>query len=171
MKLQVHLLGLRSFFAKKSNIKCINASLFFQLLLSLSQVLRSGDDEASTSSGSYESDSGDSDESSGEGERGFVDITLQRLQSVHAVASNYQVGDSTYSRHGRSKKRIAHALKYPLCRCLCQVPLRLVLGVCMGFWLLSKQGQDSVLWSLQHENEGKGKKKDWYIEGLIWNKI
>lgn len=108
----------------------------------------------------------ESDESSvsdDEGGRGSVNLTLQRLQSMHAVGSNK--GDSSkFSKHGASKTRVKKALHNPVCSCRCKVPFQTLLRVCLAFWMLNKQAQDTVLWSLQREHPGS--KKDWHIEGV-----
>ena len=154
MNLQVHLLG-PSFFAKKRSNKCEMPHCFFQLLLSLSQILRSDDDEASISgsSGSYDADSEDSDESSGEEEKAkgfgyhFAKVTIGSCGGFKLPSEGLNIFSS--------KKRIAHALKFSLCRCLCQVPFKIVLGVCIAFWLLSKQGQDTILWTFSMKMKEK----------------
>lgn len=102
-------------------------------------------------------------------ERGSVDLTSHRLQSMHAVASNRNTSMSTFAANGRSKKRIKNRLDHPICRCRCALPLRVVLKVALAFWMLTKKGQDSVLWTIQRENPGNSSKKDWFIEGLVFD--
>ena len=113
-----------------------------------------------------DSDSSYSSSSDDVAEFGKVEIWTQRLQSMHAVSSNKSTGPlSKYSKNGRSKTRVKHALENPKCSCACSVPLRTLLRVCLTFWLLTKRGQDSVLWTIQQEHPGS--KRDWYIEGLM----
>lgn len=119
--------------------------------------------DAASSSGSSDPTSGD--DGAPEAARGQVDISIQRLQSMHAVASSKEKTTSKYSLNGRSKSRIRNALANPKCNCQCSVPFHAVLQVCIAFWLLTKRGQDTVLWSRQRENPGSGCKRDWYIEG------
>ena len=134
-------------------------------------------DGSSTASDSADSDgsatSGDSGDASSSGSdddgcvRGRVDISCQRLQSMHAVASNKDVSTpSKYAGNGKSKTRIQDCLKHPKCKCKCSVPFALLLRVCVAFWLLTKRGQDTVLWTIQQEEPGTGSKRDWFIEGL-----
>ena len=118
-------------------------------------------DSESSSSGTSSDDGG---------ERGRVDLTSQRLQSMHAVATNGKAKSmSKYSTNGSSKQRIRKAVEKPICTCQCAVPFQIVLRVAVAFWLLTKQGQDTVLWTIQHENPGNGSKKDWFIEGPKFN--
>ena len=127
----------------------------------------SSNNDAMSISEMTDSESSSSETSSDDGgERGRVDLTSQRLQSMHAVATNSKVKSmSKYSTNGSSKQRIRKAVEKPICTCQCVVPLRIVLRVALAFWLLTKQGQDTVLWTIQHENPGNGAKKDWFIEG------
>ena len=127
----------------------------------------SSDAESSTGSPTDSNGaSGSSDDDDTAYERGRVDISVQRLQSMHAVASNKSRSISKFARNGRSKSRIKDALENPPCKCRCKVGLQLLLRVCLTFWLLTKEGQDTVLWTIQTENPGSGTKKDWFIEGL-----
>ena len=120
--------------------------------------------DPSDADSSYSGSSGSDDVS--ECGKGRVEITTQRLQSMHAVSSNNGTGSlSKYARNGRSKARVKQALDNPKCECACSVPLRTLLRICLTFWLLSKRGQDTVLWTIQQEHPGS--KRDWYIEGLI----
>ena len=139
-------------------------------------VHRSGSDDGSGGFGaesgsgfpdSEDSLSGSSSEDDGVVERGRVDITSQRLQSMHAVATYDKSAQlSTYATNGRSKQRCREALQQPICKCRCFIPLQVLLRVAIAFWMLNKQGQDSILWSIQCENAGGSDKKDWFIEGL-----
>ena len=94
-----------------------------------------------------------------------VDLTLERLHSLHSVQNTKSIEDmSSYARTGSSKTRVARALNHPICKCRCKVPLGILLKVVAAFWLLAKPTQDALLWSLQHE-AGSNKKKQWFISG------
>ena len=121
----------------------------------------SNDDDESSS---MDSESDSSGQSQGP-RRGSIDLTLDRLQSMHAVACGYRHDRSSYSANGRSQDRIKNVVNNPICACRqCRVKLSILMKVCLTFWLLSKDGQDSVLWAIQR---GNGKKNNWYIEGLV----
>ena len=127
-----------------------------------------GDDTSAMDSADESSsmDSTDSDGSSDTEEhqgRGCIDLTLDRLQSMHAVSSAYRHDRSSYSANGRCKDRIKEAVKNPICACQCRVNLITLMKICLTFWLLSKDGQDSVLWAIQR---GSARKNMWHIEGL-----
>lgn len=96
----------------------------------------------------------------------FVDLTLERLHSLHTVQTTKASREdlTSYARTGSSKTRVAHAVKHPICKCGCKVPLGILLKVAAAFWLLAKPTQDALLWSLQHE-AGSNKKKQWFISG------
>lgn len=111
-----------------------------------------------------------SDPEADEVERGSVDLTLQHLQSMHAM-SRRQRELSTYATSGKSQKRVYQRLKNPICKCRCRVPFQALLKICVCFWMLSKQGQDSVLWAIQTEHPGTGCKKDWFIGGSKASKL
>lgn len=111
-------------------------------------------------------DSSDSDGSSCTEEhqgRGCIDLTLERLQSMHAVANAYRHDRTSYSANGRCRHRIKQAVQNPICRCQCRVNMNTLMKICLTFWLLSKDGQDSVLWAIQR---GSAKKNTWHIQGL-----
>ena len=99
-------------------------------------------------------------------QRGSVNMTLQRLQSMHAVATCSEK-TSKYAENGRCKTRIRKSVANPICQCHCNLPLHTLFRVCVAFWCLTKQGQDTVLWTIQRENPGSGSKKDWFIEGQV----
>jgi hypothetical protein len=84
---------------------------------------------------------------------------------MHAVASNKDSKMSEYAKNGRSRSRIKDAIGHPGCKCRCVVPYKLLLSVCVAFWVLTKKGQDTVLWSIQQEEEERSK-RDWFREGL-----
>ena len=118
----------------------------------------------------YEHDASSSDDSDGEStssegaERGYVDLTLQRLQTMRAVASEVDTTANKISSHGKSRARIERVLRRPICECACRLPFGTLLRLRMAFWLLSKRAQDTVLWEIQREHPGGGK-RDWYLEG------
>lgn len=88
---------------------------------------------------------------------------------MHGVTpSGKKIQESKFAKHGRSKLRIKTAIANPVCQCQCRVPLSQLLRLCIAFWLLGKSGQDSVLWTIQHETAGHGSKKDWFIEGQFF---
>lgn len=114
-----------------------------------------------------ESNSSSEDSSSSEvlhAASGVVDLTLQRLQSLHAVEneSNLEPGGE-YVTGGLSKARCKKVLEQPRCPCKCTMPLRVLMMLCQAFWHLNKTTQDSLLWSIQME-AGSGKKK-WALQG------
>lgn len=112
-------------------------------------------------------DSTDSDGSSGTEEhqgRGCIDLTLERLQSMRAVANAYRHDRSSYSANGRCRHRIKQAVQNPICACQCRVNMITLMKICLTFWLLTKDGQDSVLWAVQR---GSARKNTWHIEGLV----
>lgn len=121
----------------------------------------SDDQSAESSMGESDTESLDSDEPTWQGS---IDLTLDRLQSMKHVAGQYHHDESSYSKNGRSKKRIRNAINNPICPCKCRVNIGILMKVCLLFWLLSKSGQDSILWAIQ---TGKGKKNRWCIEGLV----
>ena len=98
---------------------------------------------------------------------GSVDLGLELLHSMHAVSSNVNKDATAYDRQGMDKSRIKHAVKQPRCKCQCTAPFQIVLKVCVAFWMLTKAGQDTVLWNIQHSQPGD--RKEWYIAGLIVN--
>lgn len=110
-----------------------------------------------------ETDPDTSDEQDG-GSGGYVDLTLQRLQSMHAVTNKKKNHIDRYAKNGCSKRRVQKAVANPICKCSCSMPVALLLRVCIAFWLLGKRSQDTVLWTIQREHPG-GDRKDWYIEG------
>ena len=116
----------------------------------------------SSSGHSGESDDDDSDHSPFASGPAHVDLTLERLQSLHSTESTED--SSSYAKTGRSKRRVVGALNNPVCKCQCHLPLGILLKVVVAFWLLAKPTQDALLWSLQHE-AGTHKKKLWFIAG------
>ena len=117
----------------------------------------------SSSSHSGESDEDDSDHPPFASGPAHVDLTLERLQSLHSSTSTSEEL-SSYAKTGKSKTRVVGALNNPVCKCQCHLPLGILLKVVVAFWLLGKPTQDALLWSLQHE-AGTHKKKLWFIAG------
>ena len=93
-----------------------------------------------------------------------MDLSLQRLQSLHAVQRGSHVKPNTkFAKGGLSKTRCQKILQNPPCSCKCSMPLRILIMICEAFWHLCKGGQDSLLWSIQKE-AGPGKKR-WALQG------
>ena len=120
-----------------------------------------------TSNSEDESNSSGEDSSSSEVldlASGVVDLSLQRLQSLHAVEKeSNREPRGEYVNGGLSKARCKKVLDKPRCSCKCTMPIRILMMICQAFWHLSKTTQDSLLWSLQKE-AGSGKKK-WALQG------
>ena len=137
-----------------------------QLLPHLASIRN--DDANSTT----DSDGETSSESSAHDDAGTdrrVDLTYERIQSMHGDTNTVlKENMSEYAKHGSSKERVVQALRRPCCNCKCRVPATLLMKVVMAFWLLNKTTQDSLLWSLQHE-AGVNKKKKWFISGSRLN--
>ena len=121
------------------------------------------DDGGSSLSGVSEDDWSD-DESSNEYSWKTIDMDLNRLQSLHATATNLGEKESKYCQHGCSLKRIRAVLDRPSCQCKCRAPAKTVIALCKAFWLLPKRTQDALLWSLQREAR-KASKRRWSIGG------
>ena len=103
------------------------------------------------------------------GEHGLpnVDLSLMRLEALHASTKCSTPNKlSAYATKGLSKARIRDALAAPRCQCKCQVPDKVLTQVCRGFWRLPKTGQDAILWSIQLES-GKASKRTWSIAGSM----
>lgn len=120
-------------------------------------------DSRSSHAGDSDEDSDDSDHSPLASGPAHVDLTLERLQSLHSTEST-EDSSSYYAKAGRSKTRVVGALNNSICKCQCRLPLGILLKVVVAFWLLTKSTQDALLWSLQHE-AGTHKKKQWFIAG------
>ena len=110
---------------------------------------------------------GDSDSESNVGEAS-IDLTLERLQSLHAMGSVSKKDLTEYSKQGMSATRIKSAVLRPRCTCMCKMPIKVLYHLCVAFWTLTKKSQDSLLWSIQHEG-GDHKRKKWYMAGLGYN--
>lgn len=133
----------------------------------LSSAPRYEDDSASSMSSSGTDASSEEDDCLPVGERGKVSLTLQKLQSMHAVATEINKEASChYAIHGRCKTRIVESIRKPVCACKCRLQVAQLFKLCMAFWCLTKRGQDTVLWEIQQHGTA-GRKKDWYLEGLV----
>ena len=60
--------------------------------------------------------------------------------------------EDAYQSNGKSAKRVRKALQSGCCRRQCKrrLAFRSIMVLVTSFWALSKSGQDSLLWSLQH---------------------
>ena len=107
------------------------------------------------------SDSDSGSESSGTDT--CIDLSLERLQSLHTLGTvpKKQLGD--YAKSGVSTKRIKAAATRPQCSCMCKLPVKVLYHLCIAFWTLAKPSQDSVLWEIQ---QGSSRKKRWFLGGL-----
>lgn len=94
----------------------------------------------------------------------IIDLTLERLQSLHAHGTAPKKNLTEYAKRGISTSRIKQAVLRPSCHCACKMPIKLLYKLCLAFWTLGKPTQDSLLWGIQHES-GKQKKKRWYMGG------
>ena len=93
-----------------------------------------------------------------------VELSLQRLQSLHATQKgSVDEVKNKYAEHGMSKSRLKNVLKNSPCQCQCSLPIRVLMMITQAFWRLTKPAQDSLLWSLQHE-VGPGRKR-WSMQG------
>jgi hypothetical protein len=115
----------------------------------------SDDSDLATSSSESESDDGEG--------YGSVDLTHERIMSLQRKLDRKS---STYAKTGGSTKRMRNALGNPICSCACRLPLKLLVRICLAFWSLVKQEQDSLLWSLQNEH-GKNKTR-WHLQGPVF---
>lgn len=130
----------------------------------MTSLLRSSSD----SEGMPEDESGRSDtdlESESDEGGGTVSLTLERLESLHALASLPGSEVSSFAEHGMSKDRIRGALRHPSCSCRCTMPAKTLAAICKCFWRLSKTAQDCLLWSIQ--TEARGNRKQWSMQGLM----
>ena len=96
-----------------------------------------------------------------------VDMSLMRLEAMHASSGGFkQSSASKYAQSGMSQARIKAVLASPGCECGCQMPSKLLIRVCRAFWLLPKQSQDALLWSIQLEG-GRASRRTWSIAGAM----
>ena len=90
-----------------------------------------------------------------------------RLEAMHASSGGFKQSNvSKYAQSGMSQARIRAVLASPGCECGCQMPSKLLIRVCKAFWLLPKQSQDALLWSIQLEG-GRASKRTWSIAGAM----
>ena len=113
------------------------------------------------------SDSGSESGSDGQGGTGYVDLVYERLQSLHAHGTVPRKDFTKYAKKGMSAKRVKAAVTKPCCTCMCKLPVKILYQLCVAFWSLTKQSQDSCLWSIQNDSGGNSKKKQWYMAGLV----
>ena len=97
----------------------------------------------------------------------IIDLTYERLQSLHANGTVCKKDLTEYAKRGTSASRIKSAVLHPQCRCMCKMPIKILYHLCVAFWTLSKSTQDSLLWGIQHES-GKQKRKRWYLGGQLF---
>lgn len=110
--------------------------------------------------------SGSEDESDDAGTgTGYVELTLNRLESLHANGTVPTSQLCQYAKHGVSAKRVKRSVAKPCCQCMCKLPIKILYRLCIAFWTLTKQSQDACLWNIQNESGGNAKKKRWYLEG------
>ena len=148
--------------AQLSTVAAHRKSTVFFNRLSFALRLPSSDSESSSyeiSSLAAESDASGS--GSDDGGTNVVDLTLDRLQSLHAGGSVDKAYLSEYAQKGMSGKRVKKSLQKPCCSCRCRMPVMLLHKICVAFWTLCKQSQDSLLWEIQQ----CPKKKRWYMAG------
>ena len=147
--------------------------------LSIQPPLRSGDGSSSydgdsdgdSYSSALESTSGASDDEDETHEEPHqIDLSLWRLQSLHAAGKGDPNKISKYAQSGMSTSRIRASLNSPACTCQCRVPAKLLADVCKSFWHLRKEVQDALLWSLQMES-GRGSKRRWAIGGCLLHQM
>ena len=98
------------------------------------------------------------------GGTGCVDLTHERLQSLHALGTVPKKQLAQYAKKGLSAKRVKNAVMKPCCNCMCKLPIKVLYNICLAFWTLTKQSQDSCLWSIQNECGGNLKKR-WFMAG------
>ena len=129
------------------------------LFPSISAYIRYPRPEEESGGSCFESDSGPEEN----GCPVEVSLTLSKLESLHATSSE-PVCRSQHSKNGMSVKRIKAVVRNPGCACQCWVPEQLLVKICHCFSMLTKVGQDALLWSMQAE--GGKRRKFWNIEGL-----
>lgn len=124
--------------------------------------LRMSTSETTTSISDTDSGSGGDDDHA----PAVIDLTYERLQSLHAHGTipRKELGD--YAKRGVSSSRIKAAVNKPCCTCMCKLPVMILYKLCIAFWTLTKSSQDALLWSIQHES-GNQEKKRWYMAGPL----
>ena len=144
-----------------------NAYKIYNVFLFMPDLRKSSSSSSGepTTSISGSDSSGDSDSTSRVPE---VDLTLKRLESLHSSGSVPKKDLSDYAKHGISSKRIKSAVLEPRCECMCKMPVKILYHLCVAFWTLTKQSQDSLLWSLQNETGNHKKRRctwqDWIFK-------
>lgn len=128
----------------------------------------SADDETSTTMSNSESESG-TDDNDDSDTYPIVDLTYERLQSLHATGRVNKHELSDYAKRGMKGTRVKKAVLQPRCECMCKMPIKLLYRICIAFWTLTKPTQDSLLWSIQTES-GNQKRKRWHLAGPRTNK-
>ena len=93
----------------------------------------------------------------------IIDLTQERLQSLHALGKVQKSEMSTYAKKGMSASRIKKSATAPRCECMCRMPVKILYHLCVAFWTLAKPTQDALLWGIQHE--GGHKKNKWMLAG------
>ena len=94
-----------------------------------------------------------------------IDLTLERLQALHALGTVKKKDLTDYAKRGLSTKRIKTAALKPKCTCMCKMPVKMLYQLCCAFWTLCKPAQDCLLWEIQHT--GDAKKKRWFLAGPL----
>ena len=89
--------------------------------------------------------------------KGRSDLLLANL-SMFPGEESCEREDSCAAVNGKSKQRIQQLLKGKLCnctrKCVSSLTFRLLYGLCVSFWNLSKAAQDCVLWGIQNLHKG-----------------
>lgn len=124
--------------------------------------LRMSTSETTTSMSDTDSGSGGDDDHA----PAVIDLTYERLQSLHSHGTIPKKELSDYAKRGVSSSRIKGAVNKPCCTCMCRLPVKLLYKICLAFWTLTKSSQDALLWSIQHES-GNQQKKRWYMAGPL----
>ena len=104
----------------------------------------------------------DSSASSATSSRPLLTQTTGRCEllasSVIMLAGEVPEADSIAARNGKSQTRIRRVIKERLCTCRRQChklfDFKLARDMCNLFWGLTKAAQDSILWSMQCQQDG-----------------
>ena len=119
----------------------------------------SGSSSDSSSRSSRESSDASSTSESSDSGSAAVELPVASLANlsfnhIFQADEDSSSDEDMYQRHGKSKARLAAALKKRCCKGRCKRNLKPIWkSVCYlvaSFWALSKQGQDGLLWSLQN---------------------
>lgn len=120
--------------------------------------------EASSCSEETTSDADTSYSAEGQSDNSSTGSSSSSTQSIACRVSNLsfnqvfhgdQDSDSeedAYQKNGKSKRRIANAMKKRCCKRKCkkQLVFKAVCFLVTSFWSLTKGGQDALLWSMQN---------------------